>query len=200
MSGGNVRNNDIKTIFLLSFLLIVFSAYAQNNKSFVDKGNILISGSISFTDNFGELYTAFADETGKIVTIQANPEILYFINKKIGLGVEFLLSHQYLEEFEMSGTDIGLGPKLKYFFTLGSSYPFLGLNIDYLNRTFTDIVKDGVGVTLSAGLLMPVTGNIGFLVEGGYRWETIFYRQETQTGSTIFLNVGISGILSSKLK
>jgi hypothetical protein len=200
MLGGIMRNNDIKTLFLLSFLFVVFGSYAQNGKSFIDKGNVFISGSISVTDNFGELYSLSPYDTGKIVTIQANPEILYFINKKIGLGVEFLLAHQYLEEFEMSGTDIGVGPKLKYFSTLGSSYPFLGVNVDYLNRTVADIVKDGVGLTFSAGLLTPITGNIAFLIEGGYRWEKIYYDIEPLTGGTIFLNIGIGGIISPKLK
>jgi hypothetical protein len=180
---------------LLFFAIVFSSSFAQDIKGFTDKGNVLIAGTISFTDNFGDRYAFFPDEGGKIITIEANPKVLYFVNKNIALGGEFSIVHHYIEEFEMSGTELGLGPKFAYFTMLGSAYPFLGAKAEYLNYTTANNVDDGVGVIFSGGILAPFLSNAAILIEGGYRYEKIFYELNSLTGGTIFLGVGVGGVI-----
>jgi hypothetical protein len=189
--------NIINKCILLFFALVVSSSFAQDIKGFTDKGNVLIAGTISFTDNFGDRYAFFPEEEGKIITIEANPKVLYFVDKNVALGGEFSIVHQYLEEFEVSGTELGLGPKAAYFTVLGSAYPFLTARIQYLNYTVADDVNDGLGLGFSTGILAPFTGNAAVLIEAGYRWEKIYYEPEALTGGTIFLGVGVGGMVSS---
>ena len=184
--------------FILLFFAVGFSfTNAQETKGFVDKGNVLVSGTISYTNNFGERYAFYPDAGGKIITIQAKPQTLYFINRTIAVGGEFSITHQYFEELNISGTELGLGPKVAYFTKIGSAYPFLSAKVEYLNNAVADDVNDGLGIGLSTGIIAPFTGNAGVLIDAGYRWEKIFFKPKAQSGGTIFLGVGVGGMIIS---
>lgn len=188
--------NIINKYILLFFAIVFSSSFATDTKGFIDKGSVLVAGTISFTENFGEFYSITPYDTGKIITVQASPKVLYFITKNLALGGEFSIIHQYLEEFNISGTELGLGPKAAYFTKLGSAYPFLSAKLEYLNYTVYNDVNDGFGMSVSSGILAPFTGNAGVLIEAGYRWEKIFYDPVALTGGTIFLGVGVGGMIS----
>jgi hypothetical protein len=102
-------------IFLFLSLAVLNNVTAEDDKSFVDKGNFLLSGMINVS-NYSYSWGIWDDTTKmNILIIEGTSSFLGFISKRFGVGGDFHIRHMDEEQFELSLTQIGIGPKIAYF-------------------------------------------------------------------------------------
>jgi hypothetical protein len=197
-----IRINTNKSLLLLAFLtfslIIINKTSADDSKLFIDKGNFLLSGMINVS-NYSYSQEIWEDtEKVNILMIDGTSSLLGFISKGFGIGVDFNIQHRDEKEFELSLTQIGVGPKTAYFFTTSKIYPFLSFGANYLNYMSGSTVADGFRLKFSGGICAPFSGNAVFFIEAGYLYDKLFYSTTSFSQGITYLGLGIGGFITPK--
>jgi hypothetical protein len=176
-----------KIIIALIAVLIMLPAYSFAQKGYaIDKGVMLLAGSISFTSEGGDLR---GDERATTFTI--NPAVGYFVIPHLAIGVGFnYTKYSYGDDDD---TFLGIGPAAAYFLGDANSkmYPFVGASFVYGSvsdsYTKTDI-KFEVGSAYMIAKNVAITGSAFYMLES-YKPEGA---DESTSGNTFGIEFGVS--------
>lgn len=187
------------SVSLFFSIIILNQVSAENGKRLVDKGNFLLLGMIDVKNYYYPQITFWGDTSKiNIFTIEGTVSFLGFISKVFGIGADFHIRHTDETEFAwgaLSFTQIGIGPKVSYFFDIRKIYPFLSLGTNYLNYTIGRTVGDGFRLKFSGGICAPFSGNAVFFIETGYFYDKLFYSPTSFSESGLYLGLGIGGFI-----
>lgn len=176
---------------LVLFLLVVAPLQAQATYA-IDKGAVVLDGSISFTSSGGDLYENTAGDRASSIT--AMPAVMYFVMPGLAVGGQLLLD--YSKQGDVSATSLGVGPSVAYFFggPDASVFPFVQGTFDYVHTKIDlgggdDFSASGWGVTGAVGAAFMLTKTVALIGDAFYRIESA----KPQGGDSVKGNVfGIS--------
>jgi outer membrane protein W len=179
-----------KKLIVLLILVLIIPVRSVAQSFAVDKGSLLIDGSITFSSAGGDLN----EENGKKLTSMTfNPTLGYFFIPNLGTALEGLYASE--SQGDSKTTVIGIGPKVAYYFGNAESkqFPFIGVGILYV-KSNNHIKQSQVNINLAVGTTMMVAKNVGitgkiFYTRENYKPEDA---DESIKGYTIGLGVGVS--------
>lgn len=177
-------------IFSLSFFSF-FTSQAQSDGLTAAKGTNLIAGTFSFTSQGGDLFENFDGDRQSQITFA--PSYMKFVMDKLAVGAGVGLTRFSSGDF--SNTQFSVSPKVAYFFDAGNPViPYAGLSVGYINY---DGDADGLVFNLGGGIMLT-RGALGINFEGGINIQRIKFdgRDDSISGNTIYLAVGLAGFLS----
>ncbi len=169
-----LRSRLFSIIILLSVILLLNFAYAQEEKYATGKGSMLFSGSLDFNMQ--------VSPSDGMTQITLSPSLLYFFMNGLGAGPD--LSLKYLSIGGENITAIGVGVKLGYYFSKPESklFPFIGAGFKYISGDGSYFqIKGGPGVCLLLGT------NGAVPLQAGYQMDMM----EGTTVGKIFLEGGL---------
>jgi hypothetical protein len=189
----------IKTsLFLICFFGIWSSVSAQSFA--VDKKASIISGSVSFTSQGGEI---FEDLDGnKVTSFTFTPNFNHFITKNFFIGGSLELSTESQGDYSSNG--FGIGPQIGYAFggPQSKAYPYLDLGILYykVNADYgggDSMQLSGSDILLGFGVIVPIKAHIGLIFEGGYQMLNLNDKDtdSSYSGNIFSIAVGIAGLI-----
>lgn len=112
--------------FLLTAVLVLFAFSAMAAESPIDKGSMIVGGTVYFQTQSGDLYKV-GDE--KPTTIAFMPEFGYFIAPSIMIGATVDFENYKIGDYK--DTYFAFGPMVGYFFNMnpaqvkGAVYPYV---------------------------------------------------------------------------
>ncbi|MFQ5708536.1 MAG: hypothetical protein ACE5HO_13845 [bacterium] len=184
----------ILVLALAASLLAVSLAFSQSRSSATAKGAALISGTASFSSQGGDLYGG-GFNNDRFTTITIAPSFFHFVAPGLGLGGDVSLT--YLSQGGSSLTNLGIGPKVGYFFDSGSNtIPFLAGGVNYLSFDLGGGSQGGLRAKLGAGILvrkdhLAISSEVAYLYD---RFKPDGF-SDSVTGNTIAIGVGFGGFV-----
>ncbi|MBI5914292.1 MAG: outer membrane beta-barrel protein [Bacteroidetes bacterium] len=154
-----------RILLLNTALLCAFSTFAQT-----EKGNILLGGTAGFDIEF--------ERTANYVTIDAQPQIGFFVTDNLALGGSLLLQNAKRGDY-FSSTSFGIAPFGRYYFGASTTKLFVQAQVGYITNKFEseiggfDITSDGVyfgfgpGVTFFLNSRVAIEGVLAYTNYGG---------------------------------
>lgn len=182
-------------IVVIALLIGANLVHGQGRSAATKTGAQLISGTFSFSSQGGDLYMGSSDE--RITTISVIPGWLYYVAPGFGIGGD--LTYQRISVGEFSLTQWGIGPKLGYFVeSENNAIPFVAAAVNYLaiSESEEDYSDTGFSIKGGGGVMFR-KDHLAVSFEAGYIFEQLKVGEmdETETGNTIFIALGLAGFL-----
>ncbi len=180
----------ILTLFIIQ--LGINHAPGQTRSAATEKGALILSGGFSFSNQGGDLYEDYNNES--LSTLIIVPGLFYFVTPGVGLG--FDVSYNRRSRGSSSYSTWGAGPKAGYFMDSGTNViPFWGGGFNFLSSGSGDESQSGFRIKLGLGLLMR-KDHMGVSLEAGYLLDKISLKGNTDstTGTTFLISMGFSGL------
>lgn len=203
------------------FLFFALVCFAQNSYSQLQKGNILLGGSIGLGNSEYKILSSSPSNFGtqKTFSFNFNPEISYLLFERLSLGIVFPLSYSRTKFSDIDptskSTTYAVGPKLRYYFPFGNWAVFpevhytLGRQMHkFSNYSFTSgSLEDQKATTktnnlkVGVGLAYFINRHVG--IEGVFSYQKNefdnedFFGPDTETTSINF-NIGLQVYLGKK--
>jgi hypothetical protein len=168
-------------------------AYGQGSVA-TSPSAMLLSGTISFSSQGGDLYAGGEDEA-RLTTLAIIPSLFYFVAPGWGIGGD--LSYTRQSQRDESLTIWGAGPKIGYFIDSGSnSIPFLSGGINFLSIGNEDDSESGVRFKFGGGVLLR-KDHMAVAFEATYLNDRFKFEgaDESTSGNTILVGIGFAGFL-----
>ncbi len=194
----------MKKLLLVCVLMAFAGSVAAQPASPIDKGSMIIGGTLGFSSSGGDLYKDTADNS--ITTITLNPEFGYFVIPSLVVGAT--IGYDRISQGDYNASVLGIGPWVGYYFNInkartevkGSIYPYLKGFFTY--STFTQEGDDTDEKIMSFG----ARGGIDFMLsnavalDAGLQFESDSYDSgvsgaEKVKGTVFGLNVGIAAFV-----
>lgn len=178
--------------FTLS-LLIPSAAAAQDYA--IDRGSMVLGGSVSWSSSGGELYeNADGDRVNSLLL---NPQVMYFVTPGFALGGDLLVERVSQGEFD--ATTIAVGPAASYFFggPESSIYPFVGATVGYASTSSSGADASGIAFGGAAGAAFMLSRSVALTGAATYRVQNLSVDQvdESFTGNAFALQIGVEAFL-----
>jgi hypothetical protein len=189
----------IKTILAVIFISVLFREVSAQQYA-VDKKATIISGSLSFTSQGGDLFEDF--DGNKATTFSFTPNINHFITKNIFFGGSLELTTESQGDYKFTGT--GIGPQIGVAFggSQNKAYPYLDLGLRYYTMksdfgSGSDVKFSGSDLSLGFGVIVPLKSHIGLIFEGGYHMMNLKDKdsKDSYSGKIFSIGAGIAGLL-----
>jgi len=185
--------NLLKTFILGVFICLTIN-YTHAQKAPADKGSILLSGGLMFSDIGGDLYES---GNGKLLSLQISQSYLSFIKPGLGVGSEVFFGYQ--KQGNNSLMSFAVGPQLAYYVSSnyqpevikGKIYPFIRTSILFevvnnkINRSTQS--ENGFIYYIGGGIMVMLTNSVGLNFEIAYQEE----KYNDQSGNSINFMIGI---------
>ena len=166
-------------------MLVTMQAFAQRSYP-VDKGVMMIGGSMSYVSHAGEIRD---NERMTLLTIQ--PSLRYFIIPNLCVGTSI-----FYDRFTYSDdiiTTWRIGPTIQYYFggRDTKNYPYVAAGYTYYS--FTDLYKQQ-DVHITGGLAMMIARNVAATLSARYTIESRKPENtdETLSGNTLSFCLGLA--------
>ncbi len=193
----------MKRTLLTGILLFVFAAGIMAAENPIDKGSIMLGGSLYFQSQGGDLYKEGGDD-GQ-TTIGISPNVGYFIAPSIMIGAMVDWTKWSQGDYKIS--EMSLGPTVGYFFNMnsaevkGSIYPYVAGFFMY--SSFKD--EDGENEDKATATSFGGKGGIMYMLSEAVALDiNLMYRSdsykpdgadESVSGSTIKVGAGIQAFI-----
>ena len=186
----------MKRLLVLTLLLVVFASTSYAAENPVDKGSIILSGSVYFSNLSGDLYEVDGDA---LTMISADPNFGYFVvpNVMIGATMEFSNTSQGDESMSV----LGAGPMVGYFFDMtkaevkGSIYPYI-IGFFTYRSVSDDAWDEDVSVTTFGGKIgMDYMLSDGVALNTGVKFTSVSSKygdEDSVSGTEIWVGAGVS--------
>lgn len=193
---------------LLTLVVVAFALTASAAEFPVDKGSMLVGGSLYFMNQGGDLYKV-GDEAQ--TTIGIMPEFGYFVAPSIMVGATIDWTNWSQGDFKES--QMAFGPMVGYFFNMdperteikGALYPYIkgfmmigtykyedGTNPDEKANLMAFGGKGGINYMLTESVAL----DFGIMFSSdSYKMKEPVEADEATTGTTIQVGVGISAFV-----
>ncbi|MCX7785754.1 MAG: hypothetical protein N2201_05975 [candidate division WOR-3 bacterium] len=174
----------------------------ESSKSAISKGNIMISGLISFTNTSGNLYSY---DGSSISSFTFAPNFVFFAAKSFGIGFDISLTSA--STAGSTALQSAFGPKalvmvgvpkgLFYFYTgIGINYMISSVSIeDYLEDYYYRNTIDGMRIKFAVGVMPVVNQNLGVPIEAGIYFDNLSDETLSESGTVLVFGVGLVGFL-----
>ncbi len=181
---------NYKLILICAFLLFLGAnkSQSQTTNSSLEKGTMLINGTISFTSQGGDLYVGSGND--RLNTLNITPSIIYFISPNIGIGGDLSLLRRSLGDY--SSTIWTFGPRAGLFIETGSStIPFLSIGVNLLSIGDEEESNTGSRIKFGGGLLFH-QDHLAVTVEADLLVDRIKFEgsSESTSGNIFLISVG----------
>lgn len=181
---------------LLALILLVASAVPALAQTYaIDRGSVVLDGTVSYTSQGGDLYESGGGD--RVNTALLNPSVMYFISPGLAVGGDL-----YVERISVSDasvTTLGIGPAVSYYFgePESTAYPFLSASVLYttLNSEFADAT--GFGIAFGGGAAFMLSRAVALVGEAEYILESLSVDgfDDSADGNTFRLGLGIAAFL-----
>jgi outer membrane protein len=181
---------QMKSILLLFVLSISISVFAQSP---IAKGTIGLNGNLSFSSQSYEN----SDPSLSILTI--NPQASYFIVNNISIG---LAVNYERKSIGSSSTNYGIGPSLRYYFSLEKLYPFISLGYSFTKsfNSNNDDTFNGNQYIITGGISYFLAKNVAIETSVSYKIDRYtlpdsyrsYYKDLVLKSNIIMVGVGIN--------
>lgn len=196
-----------KFLFYIMFFVVVSSTLTAQ-QSATDRKATIISGSVSFSNQIGDLFS----ESKNLIRVSFAPNVNRFVLKNlfIGGGLEFLYNQQY----NFNSNAIAIGPQIGYTFgnSNGPVLPYVDLGIRYYNMKqvyfSSGVYKlSGSQIEFGFGAIVPLKTHIGLIFQGGYQIVELKRKEfDYNTSGRFFsgrifsIGIGIAGLIFKDVK
>lgn len=191
---NNIKKNDILGDLYEDTFDGFFNETPSSQGSAIDKGSKIISGMGSYASQGGDLFEYYGDRT---TTITLVPILNYFVAPNISIGGSVAYTHQ--SQGDNSSHSLGIGPTLSYFIgnSNSKSYPFLAVGIRYFSTGGNDDPIPGTDIVIGGGVIAPVRGHIGIVIEAGYHIINLKHKDwdRSVSGNIFMIGIGVAGLL-----
>lgn len=184
---------SITVVCMVLGLMFTSAAHSQIRSQATQNGATLIGGTLSFASQGGDLYEGFDDD--RLTTIMLSPTLFYFVAPGFALGAN--LAFTRLAQGDASFTTLGIGPTAGVFFDSGSkAIPFFAGGVNYISLGSDGEDESGLGANFGGGVLIR-QDHLAFSIEVTYVYERFKPEgfDESITGNTIFVGIGLAGFL-----
>lgn len=133
LKGTNLREGgkEMKKLLLVGLIVAAFTASAIAQDSPIDKGSMMLGGTVHFQTRGGDLYKESVVDYK--TSISFNPFVGYFVASSIIVGLDFEYTKHSFDSDTLGTTTLGIGPMAAYYFNLdasrtevkGSIYPYV---------------------------------------------------------------------------
>ncbi|MCB2205997.1 porin family protein [bacterium] len=182
-------NTYMRLVAIVLLFTVIHTMHAQERSAATMEGATILSGTASITSQGSE------NSDNRYTVLSLVPSLHYFVSDGVGLGGDVSLTHA--SQGDASATQIGIGPKISYFFDKGSNtIPYLGAGASFLSQAATRSETDtGWRIKLGGGLLLR-KDHLGFVIEAGFLLDSIDRGEWTGTVSynTIYIAFGFAGL------
>jgi hypothetical protein len=192
---ASTKGNRMRKHLLALILLAASAAPALAQTYAIDRGSIVLDGTVSYTSQGGDLYESADGD--RLNTALLNPSVMYFISPGLAIGGDL-----YVERISVSDaslTTLGIGPAISYYFGEPEStvYPFVSANVVYANLSSDFGDASGFGVAFGGGAAFMLSRAVGLVAEAEYMLESLEIDGvgESTDGNTFRLGLGIAAFL-----
>ncbi len=189
-----------KAIIVLGVLLMA-AAGVNAADSPVDKGSVMLGGSVYFMTQSGDLWEN-GDGDG-LTTIAFDPGVGFFVAPGIFLGADVIFESQSQGDYDQSV--LGLAPAIGYYFNLdpsraeakGAAYPYIKAFFSYQKYTFGDDEDSMTGFGGMGGINLMLSNAVA--VDIGVKFESDSFdpdwSPESLSGTSLMFGFGISAFI-----
>lgn len=191
----------MKTKFLFCIMVFAVVSSTLTAQQFAtDRKATIISGSVSFSNQMGDLFNERPEKT--LIRVSFAPNVNRFVLKNffIGGGLEFL----YNQQFNFNSTAIAIGPQIGY--TFGNSnrpvLPYVDLGIRYYNMKTQVYKLSGSQIEFGFGAIVPLKTHFGLIFQGGYQIVELKRKEfdNNISGRIFSIGIGIAGLIFNDVK
>ncbi|PKK84537.1 MAG: hypothetical protein CVT49_02895 [candidate division Zixibacteria bacterium HGW-Zixibacteria-1] len=126
----------MKRLFVLGLMAALFAVTAAAQETPIDKGSMILGGTVTFQSYSGDLYNNQNGDGEKIFAFM--PSFGYFIAPGVVIGADLIYHSD--SQGDWSGSIFGIGPMVGYYFNTnkerteikGSMYPYVKGTFQYL--------------------------------------------------------------------
>jgi len=194
----------MRRVLLTGIVILAFAFSASAQESPIDKGSMIIGGTVYFASASGDLYKDAEDNSQ--TTMSINPEFGYFIMPSLMIGMNFEYSKWSWGD-DVGTTWLGFGPMVGYYFNMdasrtevkGALYPYIkGF---FLYETEEDEGADDKGKTTTIGGMAGVNYMLSDAValDFGVQFASDSYKygdaDESTSGTRLWVGAGISAFV-----
>ncbi len=195
----------MKKAFPCLVIVLLLAGTAMAAETPIDKGSMILNGSVYFMSQSGDAYKDTADNSVAVIGIM--PSVGYFVAPSIMVGGEILFWNQSWGDCKW--TDFGVGPMVGYYFNLdatrtevkGAIYPYVKGFFWYgqekyddgTDETTTDVMAfggEGGGVFMLSNAV-GLNASVQFWSES-YKPDGA---DESISGTTLQVGAGITAFL-----
>ncbi len=177
-----------KVVVVLVSVLICSITYAQSP---IGKGTLTFGGNISFSNQ------SFDKISNNMTVFTFNPQLGYFFVDNFYSALS--INYDYNSINGSTSNQLGVGPAIRYYFSLEKIKPFLGLGFTYYeqsngggqNKLTTTEIKfsGGVDYFVTEYFALETSINYSFI---NYNLPSSFYLNNTDQSKLFQLAVGVN--------
>lgn len=155
-------------------------ATASAQPAALSGGSVLLGGQASFD------VESAGDDGDNITRLVLLPAVHYFIRPGLAFGGELRLTR--VSQGDLSGTSIGAGPALSYYFVQdGAVHPFVRASVQAVRSSSDDFDQNVFGMRAAGGLLFLLTESVG--LDAALYYNRLQYGGDADGNTT---NVGLA--------
>jgi hypothetical protein len=163
------------------------------------RGSYLFSGLLSLSSSGGDIHAgAYGIGKGNRINLTSiNPSISYFLADNMGIGMDFLYTRDWFDEF--STARFAFIPRFTYAIPMeGDLRPYLNAGVGLMRWNFYqegEYSEVGMTVKTGFGWLYLIHERYATTMEVGYRWDRFDPEGAVYpiTGNSISFAFGLSG-------
>ncbi|MBI5267362.1 MAG: hypothetical protein HY851_09040 [candidate division Zixibacteria bacterium] len=182
-------------LILTTVILLVLAATGTAANSPIDKGSVILGGSVSFSSMGGDLYKVGNSST---TLVQLTPSIGYFVSPGLELGAE--IAYTSISVGGVSASSFTFGPEVGYYFKSGARTEVKGSIYPYLKGFMLFYSSEGDKMTTFGG-----KGGMNFMLsnavalDAGVKFQSDSYKPDGATTSTsgtiLWVGAGITAFI-----
>lgn len=186
-------------------VMLLLSGAVMAAETPIDKGSMIVDGSVYFMSQGGDAYKDTADNS--VATIGIMPSVGYFVAPSIMVGGEVLFWNQSWGDYKW--TDFAVGPMAGYYFNLdatrtevkGAIYPYVKGFFLYGQEKYDDGTDDFTTDVMifggQGGGVFMLSNAVG--LDASVKFQSESYKpdgaDESISGTTIEIGAGITAFL-----
>ena len=191
----------MKTVLVFLSTVLCLAACVSAADAPVDKGSVMLEGSVFFASQTGDLYEADGDGA---ILLSFTPAAGFFVAPGVLIGGN--LGVQYVTVGDYSRTDLTIGPIIGYYFNhdptrtefKGAVYPYMKAFFNYgrqdVDYGFWDGSADMIQVGGQGGLVLMMSNAVGVDFAFQISSET-WSNGDSESGLTIMAGAGITSFI-----
>jgi len=180
---------------LMVFALVALPATASAQEYPVDRGSMVLGGSVSWTSSGGDLYEN--SDGDRLNSLLLNPEVMYFVMPGLAIGGELYVERASQGDFD--ATTIAVGPQISYYFggPTSSVYPFLSAMVGYADMSSDAFDASGLAFGFTGGAAFMLSRSVALTAGATYQLQNLSVDQldESVDSNAFALQLGVQAFL-----
>jgi hypothetical protein len=195
----------MKKLIFISVIILSCSIISAQT----ERGKILLSGG----SNLGAYFSGNKSETGTSTIKSASSgfnldlKMGYFVARNLVIGEYGYVGYDHYKnkdnDYESKGTDVSIGPFIRYYFGQSKVKPFINTQIEWMwannkyitNNNTSESKYTGPAYGVSGGVAIFVNEHVGLTCALGYHGRSsvnVDDTEDTSFSNTVSFNIGIT--------